>query len=480
MKVLYYDVFCGISGDMHLGALLDLGVKEDYLKTELRKLNIEEEYDIVVTKGMKCGISGTRVEVILHHDKGSQEGNHPHEHNHDHHHHHVHDHQHDDTHQHGHEHSHDDAHEHGHKHSHDDAHEHGHKHSHDHAHQHGHEHSHNDAHHHGHEHSHEHHHHRNFTMIKDMINNSTLSDGVKALSIEMFRLVAVAEGKVHNKPMGEVHFHEVGATDSIVDMVGAAICIDALQVDKIMASSIQVGGGFVTCAHGKMPVPAPATVEILQGVPLKYNLVPFETTTPTGAAILKATVSAYKDEHDMRIHKIGYGLGYKDFEVPNALRVYLGEIEDAPGELVIEKQYVMETNIDDMNPEIFTYIEQKLFDAGALDVYKTPIMMKKGRPAVTLSILFSKENREALQKIIFTETSSGGVRETQVAKSMLKRDFVDVETSYGSVKVKNLYYEGKCIKCKPEYEDCARLAHEQGVPIQAIYDAVKKKVCDAD
>jgi uncharacterized protein (TIGR00299 family) protein len=249
MKVLYYDLFCGISGDMNLGALVDLGVDIDYLRSELNKLNISDEFEVVATRGMKQGISGTKIDVILH-NQGENEQSH-----------------------------------------------------------------------------HHHHEHRNYAVIKDMISNSDLEASVKELSIEIFRLVAVAEGKVHGKPMDEVHFHEIGATDSIVDIVGAAICIDALKVDKIMASSVQVGGGFVRCAHGKMPVPAPATAEILEGVPIKYNIVPFETTTPTGAAIIKAVVSEFSDQHNLIVDKIGYSLGFKDFDIPNITRVYLGRIE---------------------------------------------------------------------------------------------------------------------------------------------------------
>jgi hypothetical protein len=279
MKVLYYDLFCGISGDMNLGALVDLGVDLDYLKSELKKLKIDDEFDVTAIRGMKHGMSGTKVDVILHNQGHDSDHESEHKHKHDHESNYNHDHNHENKIQ---------A-----KHSHSSGHE-----------------------------------HRNFAMIGDMIDGSELNEKVKSLSIEMFRIVAEAEGKVHGKPMDEVHFHEVGATDSIVDIVGAAICIDALKVDKVMASSVQVGGGFVKCAHGKMPVPAPATAEILVGVPMKYNIVPFETTTPTGAAILKATVSEFTDNHQLIINKIGYGLGYKDFEIPNILRVYLGETDE--------------------------------------------------------------------------------------------------------------------------------------------------------
>lgn len=419
MKVLYYDLFCGISGDMNLGALVDLGVDLDYLKSELKKLNIDEEFDIITKRDMKHGISGTKLDVVLHNQKGHEQ-----EHNH-------------------HDHSHHD-HEAGHSHSHHDHSE-------------------------GHSHSHEH---RTFALIRDMINSSDLDKDVKDTSIEIFRLIAVAEGKVHNKPIDEVHFHEVGATDSIVDIVGAAICLHALEVDMVMASSVQVGGGFVKCAHGKMPVPAPATAEILDGVPLKYNVVPFETTTPTGAAILKATVNEYNDHHQLVINKIGYGLGFKDFDIPNILRVYLGEIKTEQSDLIVEEEFVMSCNIDDMNSELYTYVEDQLFKAGALDVYKTPIIMKKGRPATKLSVLFKGEDRNKLQKILFTETTTAGVRESSVTKYMMKREFVTKTTKYGPIRVKNLYFEGQIVKSKAEYEDCVKLANQHKVGLQDIYKEI--------
>ncbi len=441
MKILYYDVFCGISGDMNLGALVDLGVDFDYLKTELKKLNIEEEFDLVRSSGVKHGITGTKVDVVLHNQDG-------HEQPHNHHGHH------------GHEHSHKD---HGRSHEH----EHPHKHTHEeHAHIHTHE-------SHSHDHSHGSHDHRNFATIKEMINSSDLKEEVKNTAIEIFRYVAEAEGKVHGKPLEEVHFHEVGATDSIVDIVGAAICLDALKVDQVMASPVQVGGGFVRCAHGMMPVPAPATAEILRDVPVRYNVVQSETTTPTGAAILKATVGTYTDTNELSIVKVGYGIGNKDFEVPNVLRVYLAETEGNSSDLQIEKQFEMSCNIDDMTGERFGYVEKTLFEAGALDVWKTPIMMKKGRPATKLSVLFKEEQRSVLQEIIFRETTTAGVRETSVTKYMMKRSYEKVATKYGDVQVKHLYLNGEVVKSKPEYEDCLHLAVTNHVSIQAIYDELK-------
>lgn len=286
--------------------------------------------------------------------------------------------------------------------------------------------------------------------------------------MKIFMQVALAEAKVHGKPLEEVHFHEVGAVDSIVDIVGAAICLDYLKVDKILASPVQVGGGFVRCAHGLIPVPAPATVEILKGIPVKAGLVPFETTTPTGAAILAAVVDEFTDKTDFVMEAVGYGLGNRDLEIPNVLRVYLGRMEDkkesaSPGPILLE------TNIDDMNPELYGYVEEQLFARGASDVFKTPIIMKKGRPAVKLSVLVGPKREKDVLEVIFKETTSLGVRKFPVGKAMLERSFVKHSTRYGEVTIKNSYFEGKLVKYKPEYEDCKRLALANSVPISKIY-----------
>ncbi|KPU27271.1 hypothetical protein TR13x_05855 [Caloranaerobacter sp. TR13] len=407
MKILYYDCFSGISGDMNLGAMIDLGVGKEYLINELSKLNLDSEYEIRIRRENKKGIDGTKVDVIL---------KNKHDHSHDHH-------------------------------------DHTHSHSHSHA-------------------------HRNLKDIEYIINSSSLNENVKKLSIDMFRKIAQAEAKVHGKSLYEVHFHEVGAVDSIVDIVGAAICIDYLKVDKIMASHVQLGGGFVKCAHGLIPVPAPATVEILKGIPIKSGIAPFETTTPTGAAILAVNVDEFTDEMNFTIEKIGYGIGSRDLKIPNVLRVYIArENEEKKTESnSYIKQYILETNIDDMNPEIYSYIEEKLFDKGALDVFKTPIIMKKGRIAVKLSVLVREKDIKAIQEVIFKETTSIGIRKYEVEKIMLERDFSKVSTNYGEVTVKNSYYKGEKIKFKPEYEDCRRLAVENNIPIGEIYKEVYNKI----
>ena len=344
MKILYYDCFSGISGDMNLGALLDLGIEKEYLIEELSKLNLDG-YEIKVSRGIRKGIEGTKVDVNLH--------------------------------QHHHEHLHNDVEE-GHSIGHIGD-------------------------------NHNHHEHRNLKDIEGIIEGSDLKSKIKELSMEMFMKVARAEAKVHGKPLYEIHFHEVGAMDSIVDIVGAAICLNYLNVDKIMSSSVELGGGFVKCAHGLIPVPAPATVEILKGIPVKFGAVPFETTTPTGAAILAANVDEFKDDNNFIVNKIGYGIGNRDTEIPNVLRVMLVEQGNKKvkhinkSEQVDKDEYdneiyehIIECNIDDMNSELYEFIIDKLFYEGALDVYLTPIVMKKGRPSIKISVLCNDEKVEKI------------------------------------------------------------------------------------
>jgi uncharacterized protein (TIGR00299 family) protein len=422
MKILYYDCFSGISGDMNLGALLDLGIEEKYLITELKKLRLAG-YEIKVSRDSRKGIEGTKVDVILqeHHDHHNEDG-----------------------------------HEHVHKSS---------------------------------KHSHQHHEeHRNLKDIEEIIDCSELNSKVKVLSKKIFMKVAQAEAKVHGKSLYEVHFHEVGAIDSIVDIVGAAICLDYLGVDKIMSSSIELGGGFVKCAHGIIPVPAPATVEILKGIPVKFGVVPFETTTPTGAAILAANVDEFKDDKNFIINRIGYGIGNRDTEIPNVLRVMLveevdksithkselGHIQSTAYDNEAEQQ-IIECNIDDMNSELYDYIIEKLFIEGALDVYLTPIIMKKGRPSVKISVLCQEDKFQKIKEILFRETTTLGVRSFKVHKTMLERRFTKVNTSYGQVTIKEAYYNGEKIKGKFEYEECKKIAQSRGIPISEVYEKLSNE-----
>ncbi|MGH4126110.1 MAG: nickel pincer cofactor biosynthesis protein LarC [Clostridium sp.] len=413
MKILYYDCFSGISGDMNLGALLDLGVDEKYLIEELDKLRLNG-YEIKVSRGIRKGIEGTKVDVML------QEHNH--------------------------EHSHDEN---------GDGHLHGHMSN-----------------------NHNHHDQRNLKDIEKIIDCSELCSNVKELSKKMFMKVAKAEAKVHGKPLYEVHFHEVGAVDSIVDIVGAAICINHLNVDKIMSSSVELGGGFVKCAHGIIPVPAPATVEILKGIPVKLGAVPFETTTPTGAAIIAVNVCEFKDNNNFTVNKIGYGIGNRDTEIPNVLRVMLVEENNLSNTHKVENEEkvfeeIVECNIDDMNPELYEFIIDKLFSEGALDVYLTPIIMKKGRPGVKISVLCRSAKLEKMKEVLFRETTTFGVRSFKVNKTMLQRKFTKVNTSYGEVTVKEAYYKGEKIKSKLEYEECKKIAEDGGISLREVYKKLR-------
>lgn len=335
-------------------------------------------------------------------------------------------------------------------------------------HQHG-EHGHKD---HNHHHQHHHHENRNLEDIRKIILNSGLNENVKNLSLKMFQKIAEAEAKIHNKTINEVHFHEVGAIDSIVDIVGAAICIDYLKPDKIISSSVELGGGFVTCAHGTFPVPAPATVEILKGIPVKSGVVKHETTTPTGAAILATISDEFTDNTGFTIQKTGYGIGHKDFSIPNVLRVYLGEGEPVAKTTV--KSAIIECNIDDMNPEFYDYVFEMLFKAGASDVFITPVIMKKSRPAVTLSVLCTSETEQQVEKILFEETSTLGIRKHYVNKTMLDRKTENIDTPYGKVRVKYAFYNGRFLKSKPEYEDCLTIAREKKLPIGEVYKKVSE------
>ncbi|MCP4132068.1 MAG: nickel pincer cofactor biosynthesis protein LarC [bacterium] len=391
MKILYYDCFSGISGDMNLGALVDLGVDKDHLVNELSELSIKDEFELRISKDSKKGITGTRVEVVV---RGGNAG-------------------------------------------------------------------------------HTHHHNRNLTDIEEIINSSGLGASVKKRSLAIFQKIAEAESTVHGKPIRDIHFHEVGAVDSIVDIVGAAICLDFLAVDEIISSPVELGGGVVRCEHGLLPVPAPATVEILTGIPVTSGAAVFEATTPTGAAILAAGAREFTPEKNFVIEKTGYGIGFKDGELPNVLRVFLANREEKAH---CHEVTMAECNIDDMNPELYDYVMEKLFTAGALDVFLSPIIMKKGRPATMLSVLFNAKKEAAVIDILLRETTTLGIRKQTVKKHMLQKESVVVETSFGPVPVKHAFYNGEKIKSKPEYDICKKLALKHSVPIQNIYKEVYKQL----
>lgn len=428
MKTIYVEAFSGISGNMFLGALLGLGAPLDKIKEELAKMQLGS-YEIIHESVNKCGIQATYFNVRL-----------PHEY----------------------EHEHEHGHEHGHTHEHEHEHEQGHAHKHEHGHEHGHTHE-----------------HRNLEDILQIINASGLSREVKSSCAKVFELLAQAEAKVHGKPLAEVHFHEVGAVDTIIDIVGSVLALEYLGVKRVYISKMQTGTGFVKCAHGMMPIPAPATAELLKTLTYYQGELKKELVTPTGAALMAALAVPSPDVPEgFTCSAIAYGAGTWDLPIPNAVRVQLGEIN---GKQADDALLVLETNIDDMSGEIYPYVTKLLFAHGALDVWLTPIFMKKGRPAYKLSALADREHLQALCGIILKETTSLGVRYGEVRRTTADRHFVSVRLGEEEIAVKTGSYQGKLTTCAAEYEDCVKLAEKTGRPLKEILAAACQKTghsCD--
>lgn len=420
MKTLHLDVFSGISGDMFVGAMLDLGVDLRRLQDELEKLHLHE-FHIHAARGEKANIQGTKFDVHL-------EDDHHHDHDHDEHHHHHH--------------------EHGHHH-------HGGKHEHKH-------------------HHHEHEHGRNYSQIRDLIAKSGLSDWVKAKSIAVFHRIAVAEGKIHGKPPDQVHFHEVGAVDSIVDIVSACICLELLGKPAVQSARVVEGTGWIDCAHGRFPIPAPATLEILsaRNVPLQQCDEPHELVTPTGAALLAEFAEKFGPMTGLAPMKIGYGLGTRDNKTrPNVLRAVLCETTSQTHDWEVDTVVVLQTNLDDINAEILGRVMKSALRSGALDVFYTPIQMKKNRPGVLLSVMCAESDADKFTELILRETSAFGVRRYISERRKLQREFKTVETPHGQVVIKIGKLDGQVIQSAPEFESCKRLADQTGLPIKTIYEA---------
>jgi len=315
--------------------------------------------------------------------------------------------------------------------------------------------------------------HRNLSDILDIIKKSRLSDSVKEMSQTIFRRLAEAEAKIHDTTTEKIHFHEVGAVDSIVDIVGAVIGLEMLGVQKVQSSRLHMGSGTVQCAHGTLPVPAPATLELLKDVPVYSTGIQSELVTPTGAAILTTISKHFGEMPSMQIQKTGYGLGSRELEIPNFLRITLGVSQKGVESDTVQ---VLETNIDDMNPQFYDYIMETLFSKGALDVFMTPIIMKKNRPGVVLSVLASPEKVSELSNVIFQETTTLGIRVSEIKKrKVLSREIQSVETEWGAVRVKVRSIPGMKKVCSPEYDDCKKIAEEQGIPIQVVYQTAKQK-----
>jgi uncharacterized protein (TIGR00299 family) protein len=310
--------------------------------------------------------------------------------------------------------------------------------------------------------------HRHMSDIEKIISCSSLPEVVKQISMKIFMKIATAEAAVHGIDIEEVHFHEVGAIDSIIDIAGAAICFNALNVGAVYVSEVELGGGFANCDHGKLPVPAPATAEIIKGIPVRTGGVDFEATTPTGAAILSVLGTEFGSVSHVKIEKTGYGVGHKDHPaIPNLLRVHLGETSETKGSG--HKAILIESNIDDMNPEFYDHISDRLFKAGASDVYCSQIIMKKGRPGVVLNVICEQGLEDMIKEIIFTESTTLGIRTFDFRKDTLAREFGKLNTVYGEVTVKRSFYKGKEVSVKPEYEECRKIASERNIPVKEVY-----------
>ena len=419
-KILYFDCSAGISGDMTLGALLDLGADKKVFLTELEKLHLEG-YEIAFETTQRNAITATHVNVIL----TGQEQAHDHTHIHEH------------------------IHDHGHTHEHDHEHTHGHEHSHDHEHG---------------------HFHRSFRDIRQMIQNSELSKEVKDLSLRIFARVARAEAKVHHKDIEEVQFHEVGAVDSIVDIVGSAILITMLKPDRICASVVQDGHGFVHCQHGMLSVPVPAVCEIFaeSDALIRQIDVDTELVTPTGAAIISELADSFGTMPVMTIDKMGWGAGTKILKIPNLLKVTLGYQETVSDNYTEQDEImVQETNLDDCTGEMLGAAMEILMENGALDAFYTPIFMKKNRPAWCLTVLARPENTEKMERLIFLHTTTIGIRRHLDQRRILKREKAVVPTAYGELQVKRVALEDG-YRDYPEYESAKKLAVETGKPLWEI------------
>jgi len=382
MRIAYFDCFSGISGDMILGALLDLGWPVEELEKELAKLNLTG-YKIKVKKVQKESITATQIKIETKNDEKK----------------------------------------------------------------------------------------RRLSHILSIIERSRLEKEIKEISKDIFTKLARAEAKIHGKSPQEIHFHELGGLDTIIDVVGTVAGVKHLGIEKIYVSSLPLGRGFVKCAHGTLPLPAPATLELLKKVPVYGGNIEAELVTPTGAAIITNLAKNFGEIPPMRIESIGYGAGQRDLSIPNLLRISVGTMRNAYQEDIIS---LIETNIDDMNPEFYEHIINRLFKEGALDVFLTPIQMKKTRPATMLSVMASQEKIEKMIEIIFEETTTLGVRISRVKRRKLARESRSIETKYGKIEVKIARLNGVIKNITPSYEDCQKIALRLNIPLKKVYEEAKE------
>ncbi len=445
MRIAYLECFSGVSGDMFLGALIDAGVPPRVLEETVAALGVGARLEI--SRVVRSGISATKVDVWVDgekdlpreeywakQDEARAPANSHHEHDH---------------------------------------------HSHDHG------------HHHDHEHSsvhetlraeacpepaegapapHEHSHGRGLTEIREIIGKAAISDTAKKTAIAIFEALGTAEAKIHATSIEKVHFHEVGAVDAMVDIVCAAVGAEVLGVDEIVCSPLNVGGGTVQCAHGTFPVPAPATVELLKDAPVYSSGVQAELVTPTGAAIVKTLAKRFAAFPEMKIEKSGYGAGTREFPgLPNVVRLTIGEAASTlAAKTASETVTVLEANLDDLNPQVFGYVMDRLLEEGALDAFGMPVQMKKNRPGTLLTVLCKPEDAAKLTQLIFTETTTLGVRRRDEVRQTLARRWENVRTQWGEVRIKIASMNGTVTNYAPEYEDCRRIASEHRVPLKTV------------
>lgn len=384
MTNLYYDCFAGISGDMNLGALLDLGVEEAVLRIGLDRLAVEG-FRLHIAPDRRGGIVGTRAQVEVTAGAASPAA-------------------------------------------------------------------------------------RNLAAVRELIGRSELGRRVEAFSLRVFERLAAAEVRVHGVPIEAVHFHEVGAVDALVDIVGAAICLEQLGWPPVIGSPVELGSGFVDCAHGRLPVPAPATLELLQGVPTHRGGVPFEATTPTGAAILTTVAERFEAQGSMVSQRIGYGVGRRDGPLPNVLRVVISD----PGPAKREELALLECNIDDMSPEFYPHLLDQLLTSGARDAWIAPLVMKKGRPGILVSVLCEGCHEPTMTRLLFTETTTLGVRRGSVSRTALERTLHSLETPFGPVPVKVAVRPDGSRWTKPEYEVCRSIALQRDLPLWEVYRELER------
>ena len=421
MKTLYLECNMGAAGDMLAAALLELHPQPEEFVRRMNSLGIPG-VEFSAQPAVKCGITGTHVSVTVHGEEEESQ----------------------------------------------DVHLHHHDHHHDHEHTHDHDHEHHEHEHHEHDHGHGHHHHAGMGDIQHILSHLDIPQDVREDAEEVYELIALAESHAHGRPVEEIHFHEVGTLDAVADVVAVCWLIHDLAPEQILASPIHVGWGQVRCAHGILPVPAPATAHILRDVPTYGGSVEGELCTPTGAALLKHFAQSFGPSPVMRVEKIGYGMGKKDFEAANCLRAMLGETQE--GRETIAQ---LCCNLDDMTPEALGFVQERLWEAGALDVTTTPVGMKKNRPGVLLTCMCRLEDRERLVSLLFRHTTTLGIRESQCSRYTLSRSQRSLETPWGPVRIKTSAGWG-VTREKPEYEDLAKIARDQDLPLDKVKELLPK------